>query len=137
MLAESLDGISWPAQGQLSTGLSGDEHGFGRPWVDVDHDGLFHPYHSIRVRSISVYRLGYATSTDDIVWTRRDWELGLSGTPDSFDSHGMLYTATINAHGRTFCFYNENDYRKLFNDWLDGVIPHRHHLANHGSRAKY
>lgn len=107
---ESADGIHWPATGTPCMALGEDEHGFGRPWIEVDAQGTWHLFYSIRVCSLAAYRLGYATSRDGLDWTRRDAELGLEPTPGSFDADGMSYSAIIRAHGTTYCFYNGSDF---------------------------
>jgi predicted GH43/DUF377 family glycosyl hydrolase len=109
---ESQDGIDWPDEGRPCMELQEDEHGFGRPWIERDEEGTYHLYYSIRVRSLAAYRLGYATSKDGLDWVRKDAEMGLSPTPGSFDAHGMSYSALIDVHGSTYCFYNGNDFGK-------------------------
>lgn len=106
----SPDGIHWPQTGTACMELAEDEHGFGRPWIEIDARGTWHMFYSIRVRSLAAYRLGYATSRNGLEWTRRDSELGLEPTPASFDSDGMSYSAIIHAHGQTYCFYNGNGF---------------------------
>ncbi|PMS37504.1 hypothetical protein B0G57_110166 [Trinickia symbiotica] len=107
---ESPDGIEWPVEGRSCMELQHDEHGFGRPWIEIDEHGTYHLYYSIRVCSLAAYRLGYATSEDGLNWVRKDAEMGLEPTPGSFDSNGLSYSAIIEAHGSTYCFYNGNDF---------------------------
>jgi hypothetical protein len=57
------------------------------------------------------YRMGFAKSMDsEIEWQRKDEELGLDVTKGSFDSDAIMYAAAITAHGKTWCFYNGNDF---------------------------
>lgn len=109
---ESADGVDWPAEGRPCMELQDDEHGFGRPWIRLDEQGTYHLYYSIRVCSLAAYRLGYASSRDGLNWLREDAEMGLSPTPGSFDANGMSYSAVIEAHGSTYCFYNGDDFGK-------------------------
>ncbi|MFX1695346.1 hypothetical protein [Paraburkholderia sp. A1RO-1] len=109
--AESSDGVHWPKDGRTVMELTGiDEHGFGRPWVRKTANGKYRLFYSIRRRSLRAYRLGYAESDDGIHWLRKDDEMGLDVSPGSFDSDAIMYSAVIEAHGQTYCFYNGNDF---------------------------
>jgi hypothetical protein len=108
--AESADGIHWPDAGTPCLApATEDEHGFGRPYVVRDVAG-YRMYLSVRRRSVAAYRLGYAVSADGINWTRRDRELGLDVSPVGWDSQAIMYSAVIEAGGRTYAFYNGNDF---------------------------
>lgn len=109
---ESADGIQWGDEGRLCLAVSDpDEHGFGRPWVMRDGaSGRYEMFYSIRRRSLGAYRLGYAVSDDGLAWRRRDAELGLDVTPGGFDSAAIMYSALIEANGRTYCLYNGDDF---------------------------
>lgn len=111
--AESPDGIHWPERGHVSLTLTDpDEHGFGRPWVIQRGTHDYELFYSIRRKSLAAYRLGYATSRNGIEWVRKDSEMGLDVTPGGFDGNAISYSAVIEAHGRTFCFYNGDDFGK-------------------------
>lgn len=108
---ESMDGIRWSDRGTLSMAISGeDEHGFGRPWVIKRGPEDYQLFYSIRRRSFGAYRLGYAESADGINWVRKDEEMGLDVSPDGFDSHAIMYSAVISVKGKTYCFYNGNNF---------------------------
>ncbi len=108
---ESADGLTWADQGSISMALTGaDEHGFGRPWVLKDADSGYRMFYSIRRRSLAAYRLGYAESRDGIHWERKDDEMGLDVDPDDTASEAIMYSAVIEAHGKTYCFYNGNNF---------------------------
>lgn len=108
---ESKDGIHWASKGTLSMAITGeDEHGFGRPWVVKRGPNDYQVFYSIRRRSFAAYRLGYAESTNGIVWTRKDEELGLDVTPGGFDSDAIMYSAVISVGDKTYCFYNGNNF---------------------------
>jgi hypothetical protein len=83
-----------------------DEHGFGRPWVVRRGQADYQLFYSVRRRSLRAYRLGYAESVDGIEWRRRDDQMGLDTTPGAFDGTAIMYSAVIDAGGRTYCFYN-------------------------------
>jgi hypothetical protein len=61
-------------------------------------------------RRASGYRLGYARSLDGSNWTRDDAALDLDVTPGAFDSDAIEYSAVIEVAGRTYCFYNGNQF---------------------------
>lgn len=108
---ESADGIVWGGEGRLCLGISDpDEHGFGRPWVVPRSAGGFEMFYSVRRRALGAYRLGYAVSCDGLEWERRDGELALDVTPGAFDASAIMYSAVFEAAGRTWCFYNGDDF---------------------------
>lgn len=108
---ESDDGRRWGEEGRLCFDVSdSDEHGFGRPWVMRRESGELEMFYSVRRRSFAAYRLGYATSRDGLEWQRRDGELGLDVSPGDFDSAAIMYSAVFEAGGRTWCFYNGDDF---------------------------
>jgi len=108
---ESGDGLHWPDEGEACIPLDPqrDEHGFGRPWVLRNEHG-YQLHYSIRRRSLSAYRLGFATSIDGRVWVRRDEELGLDVSSSGWDSEAIMYSAPFCCNGQTYCFYNGNNF---------------------------
>jgi predicted GH43/DUF377 family glycosyl hydrolase len=107
----SPDGLHWPDEGRTIIPITdSDEHGFGRPWLFEKDDGGYELCYSVRRVSFAAYRLGWATSTDGLNWTRRDAEFGLDVTPGSFDGQAVMYAALVKVRGRTFCFYNGDDF---------------------------
>jgi hypothetical protein len=108
---ESVDGIHWLPTGVVSMAITGeDEHGFGRPWVIKRGPEDYQLFYSIRRRSCAAYRLGYAESTDGVHWIRKDAEMGLDVEPGGFDAAAMMYSSVISVKGRTYCFYNGNNF---------------------------
>lgn len=108
---ESADGLTWQRAGSLSMALTDpDEHGFGRPWVVKAGPRDYRLFYSIRKRSVGAYRLGYAESTDGLAWVRKDAEMGLDVSPGGVDSEAIMYSAVIDVDGRTYCFYNGNNF---------------------------
>ena len=104
----SPDGISWGTEGQTCFQPQGDEHGFGRPYVVKEGD-IYKMYYSIRTLSLG-YRLGYAESDDGMHWRRKDQAMGLDVSVDGWDAKAICYSATITSQGKTYLFYNGNDY---------------------------
>ncbi len=108
---ESPDGETWVGNGAVSMAITGtDEHGFGRPWVRRLAENQYQLFYSIRRRSLRAYRMGYAESANGLDWIRKDDEMGLDVSPGSFDSDAIMYAAVISAHGKTYCFYNGNNF---------------------------
>ncbi|MCC6338290.1 MAG: hypothetical protein IT380_30385 [Myxococcales bacterium] len=107
---ESPDGRTWPDAGRVVMELSDpDEHGFGRPWLLRSETG-WELFYSVRRRSLGAYRLGYASSTDGLAFTRRDAELGLDVSHAGFDSQAIMYLATVETPSGVLGFYNGNDF---------------------------
>lgn len=110
MYLESSDGVSWGPAGCLVMDISqDDEYGFGRPWVLREPEG-YSLYYSVRRKSHRAYRMGYARSSDGIVWDRQDDQLNLDAGPDGFDAAAISYAAPIELDSRIWCFYNGNDF---------------------------
>jgi hypothetical protein len=108
---ESMDGIHWAPKGKASMPITEkDEHGFGRPWVVKRGPNDYQLFYSIRRRSVSAYRLGYAESKDGISWLRKDDEIGLAVSPGEFDSEAIMYSAVMSVGDKTYCFYNGNNF---------------------------
>lgn len=106
---ESTDGINWPKNGVTCISISeSDEHGFGRPYVIKDK-GLYKMFYSIRKKKIS-YRLGYAESTDGIVWDRKDNLMNLDVSKKGFDDEMICYSAVMKINGKLVMFYNGNNF---------------------------
>lgn len=107
---ESPDGMTWPRTGRIVLHVDlAREHGFGRPFVLADAEG-YRMFYSIRGRFPRAYHLGYAQSPDGINWTRKDEEMNLRASENGWDSEAVEYSAIVESGGRTFCFYNGNDF---------------------------
>jgi predicted GH43/DUF377 family glycosyl hydrolase len=107
---ESEDGINWGPKGRVCLSIEDpDEHGFGRPFVIRSRKG-YRLFYSIRKRSLGAYRLGYAESHNGLDWVRKDNELGLGVSHEGWDSEAIMYSAVIDVGGRTYLFYNGNNF---------------------------
>ncbi len=113
MYLESDDGVTWGDEGRIVMDISEeDEYGFGRPWV-VQQDHRYQMYYSVRRKSVRAYRMGYAESEDGLLWDRQDQRLNLDVGPDEFDDSAIMYAAPVQIEGRTWCFYNGNDFGRM------------------------
>jgi hypothetical protein len=111
---ESQDGIHWAPIGQIVMPITnGDEHGYSRPWVIKRGPEDYRLFFSIRRRSVSAYRLGYAESKNGIEWIRKDEEMNLDVSSGGFDSDAIMYSAVLSTGKRTYCFYNGNNFGEL------------------------
>ncbi len=109
--AESDDGIVWPKNGKTIMPITKvDEHGFGRPWVTFSQSHGYQMFYSIRNRPLMAYRLGFATSSDGIVWDRKDSQVGLAVAPGTLSTTSIEYLATISIRDKTYCFYNGDNF---------------------------
>ena len=116
MFMESLDGINWPKNGDLILPITNkDEHGFGRPYIFQNKEGLYNMLYSIRRESLKAYRIGYAESNDLRKWTRLDKKLNFDVTNNSFDSDAIMYAAPLYINEKLYIFYNGNNFG------LDGI----------------
>jgi predicted GH43/DUF377 family glycosyl hydrolase len=107
---ESVDGIHWPSEGEVILPVSAnDEHAFGRPWV-MQSGSTWELFYSVRRKSLRAYRMGYAVSQDGRDWDRRDAEFGLEPSANGWDSESACYGAPLRINGRTWLFYNGNNF---------------------------
>lgn len=95
-VAESDDGMTWPAAGRTCVALRGDEHAIGRPWL-VPRDDPWRLLYSVRSASRD-YRIGLAVSDDGLEWVRRDHEAGIDVSDDGWDSTAVAYGSVVE-HG--------------------------------------
>ena len=107
--ATSQDGYTWNRDGITSLPLEEGETALARPCV-FRGDFLFHMYFSYKDPAIG-YRIGYATSTDGIVFNRHlDSDNCLSVSESGWDSEMVEYSFVFQHKDRTFMMYNGNNY---------------------------
>jgi hypothetical protein len=106
--AESRDGRDWVRSGIVCLDYAENEFAFGRPCVLRDTAlGRYRMWYSVRGHA---YRLGYAESTDGIVWQRADDRAGLSVSADGWDSDMITYPVVFRDRETLHMLYNGNDY---------------------------
>lgn len=87
------------------------EHRVGRPYV-VKRNGKYQMFFGGGSEKIP-YQLAYAESVDGINWIRDDSQLvGLERSHDGWDSQMIAYPSVIDVNGKTYMFYNGNEYGK-------------------------
>lgn len=105
--AESTDGIWWSRDGRICIDFADDsEYAISRPSVVRDKDG-YHMWYSWRGEK---YRIGYASSSDGLSWTRRDREAGISVSPGQWDGDMIEYPFVFDHAGRRYMLYNGDGY---------------------------
>lgn len=107
---ESEDGINFPKNGITAIDILKGEYRVGRPYV-IKESGLYKMFYGIGTNE-RPYILGYAESKDGINWKRKDKEIGISLSPNGWDSKMIAYPAIISVDKITYMFYNGNDYGK-------------------------
>jgi hypothetical protein len=106
-LARSNDGIHWQRDGLTAIGFARpDEYAIARPTVVNIGDKYLMCFACRGDR----YRIGAAWSSDAIHWVRIDQEMGLSSSPDGWDSRMVCYPALFFHRKRLWLAYNGDDY---------------------------
>jgi predicted GH43/DUF377 family glycosyl hydrolase len=105
--ATSSDGIGWTTHDSICLEPKlPDEYAVGRPAVVYD-GRQYRMWYSIRSFS-QLYTIGYAESTDGLVWVRKDEQAGIGKSESGWDSEMICYPNVVHARGRTLMFYNGN-----------------------------
>jgi hypothetical protein len=107
--AESLDGITWQQDGLVAVDFVYEgETALARPCV-LKEDGIYKMWYSYKLEH-QTYRMGYAESTDGLVWDRLDHLVGLLPSASGWDSEMVEYPYVFNHIGRKYMLYNGNGY---------------------------
>jgi hypothetical protein len=115
--AVSEDGVNWTKEDgqQIVADRLGEDESQALPTV-VEIDGIFHMFFCYRQSSDfranrdRGYRLGHASSTDLVSWTRDDDEFVLEIAPHEWDSEMQCYPNTFEMDGRFYLLYNGNEF---------------------------
>ena len=116
--AESRDGITWDRRGVVCIDFKNDEeYAIARPCVVRDRDGyrMWYSYRGDR------YRIGYAESSDGVIWTRIDEEAGVAVSPGEWDGDMVEYPIVADVDGRRVMLYNGDEYGKTGIGLAEGV----------------
>lgn len=107
---ESNDGLKWNGKPKRCINIiNNDEHGFGRPFIFKLNDSI-RMFYSIRKISYREYRLGFAELNKNGNWDRNDSEIGLNVSKKGWDSKAIMYLSVISCQGKTYGFYNGNNF---------------------------
>ena len=113
--AESLDGVNWQRENRVSIPYKDETEAIGRSMV-VHENGLYkiwYTYRSIdgyRTNKARSYRLGYAESSDNLIWERKDNQVGMDLSVDGWDSEMMAYPYIVDYEDKRYMFYNGNGF---------------------------
>lgn len=116
--ATSADGLHWVREGKKIISDTLDENECQALPTVLKFDNMYHMIfcyrHATGFRNVKGrgYRLGYATSEDLKVWTRKDEVIGIAGTPDSWDSDMMCYPNLFACEDNVYLLYNGNEFGK-------------------------
>lgn len=115
--AESDDGVNWHKTGRVCIDYDEFTAAVGRPCVFREGAlyRMFYSYrgtHGYRTDPAQSYRLGYAESSDGLVWTRKDSEVGIQRSEGGWDSDMLEYCFTYERGARRFLLYNGNGFGK-------------------------
>lgn len=115
--AESKDGIRWQRYAEPCIPYKYDGEAIGRPWV-IKKDGTYHMWYSTR-GSINYrrkggqpYVIGYATSSDGLIWERRDDEASITRSESGWDSEMICYCSVFTHKEDLYMLYNGNGFGK-------------------------
>jgi hypothetical protein len=106
--AESIDGIHWVPKDVICLHTTVEHYAFSKPCV-IKENGLYKMWYSYRGGK---YRIGYAESTDGLVWKRKDSEVNLSMSEKGWDSNMLCYAYVFDYNNKRFMLYNGNGYGK-------------------------
>lgn len=112
-MASSLDGIAWVKFGKdlISTVLEDDEAQASPDvfWANDCYHMFFCYRYSEGYRSHAKgYRIGYASSSDLVNWTRDDTRVGITVSPAGWDSEMISYPHVFHLDGQTYLAYLGN-----------------------------
>ena len=112
--ARSSDGITWVPFGKTVIGQRTEDEALTRPFVIKRADGYHMWFCYRRSRDFrdgdEAYRIGYAQSTDLVIWRREDDQAGIQPSDSGWDSRMIAYPAVVQLGNRIIMLYNGNDF---------------------------
>lgn len=116
--AESKDGIHWNRNGSVAIDFKGQTEGGIVSASVLKEDEIYKMWYGFRKaddyrdNKQNSYRIGYAESIDGITWERKDEKVGISISPEGWDSQMISYPNVIKYKNQKFMFYNGNGFGK-------------------------
>ncbi len=113
-MATSEDGINWTKQGEdLIPDKLGANECQACPDV-IEKEGRYHMFYSYRYShdykgAKNGYRIGYATSSDLMKWTRQDELAGMKLSKEGWDSEMVNYPHVFAVDDTTYMLYQGNE----------------------------
>lgn len=113
--AASTDGLYWERTGQVAIANDDFAEAIGKPFVyhEAGRYKMIYAYRNsidYRTNPQTSYRLGYAESDDGQQWQRLDDQVGISFSPEGWDSLMMEYASSYTFNGKRYLLYNGNGF---------------------------
>jgi sucrose-6-phosphate hydrolase SacC (GH32 family) len=114
--AESHDGITWQRYPEVVIEQAHSHEAFSRPYA-VKIDGVYNLWYCYRGSfdfrdGTQAYRIGHAYSKDGVHWIRNDANVGITVSPNSFDSMMLCYPCIVQVEEKYYMFFNGNGFGK-------------------------
>ena len=106
--AESDDGLHWTRSMEPAVANLPNDHVVTTPMV-IKENGIYKMFYSWRGKK---YRLGYAESVDGKTFVRNDQSIGLTVSPEGWDSEMVEYPAVFDVCGSRYMIYCGNQYAR-------------------------
>ncbi len=111
--ASSTNGVDWTCEPGMCIPFADEyEYAFGRPCVIKKDDKFYMWYAHRATKTISTYRIGFATSIDGRKWDRFDSLSGIDVSSSGWDSEMICYPYVFEHKGLFYMLYNGNGYGK-------------------------
>lgn len=116
--ASSEDGIDWKRNNRTAIGFKDENEGGLVSASVVMLNGKYimlfgyRKYYDFRTNSANSYRIGFAESTDALIWARNDQKSGIDISDHGWDSEMISYPFMIEVKDQLYLFYNGNQFGK-------------------------
>ena len=106
-LAKSYDLLNWSREGVTCIDFENkEEYAISRPSV-IYEDGIFKMWYSVKGEN---YKIGYAESSDGVIWNRHDNLVGIKTSNKGWDSEMIEYPHVLKIKSQKFMLFNGNNY---------------------------
>tara|TARA_X000000368_G_C22999010_1_gene698085 strand:+ start:364 stop:1254 length:891 start_codon:yes stop_codon:yes gene_type:complete len=108
-LAKSRNLINWKINTRNCINFkSKQENAISKPSV-IFKDKQYHMWYCYRGRK---YKIGYASSKDGLIWTRKDHKIKFIGKNYNWDNLEKCYPSIVNIRKKIYMIYSGNNYGK-------------------------
>lgn len=112
--AISKDGIEWTKTGKTVIERNSSKEALARAAI-IHKDETYHMWFCYRGSDdfrdgADSYRIGYASSTDLVNWTRQDELAGIDVSATGWDSTMVTYPCVVQVENQLYMFYNGNGF---------------------------
>jgi predicted GH43/DUF377 family glycosyl hydrolase len=114
--AHSSNGKNWTQTGIIAIKQLNEFEAVTKPAV-IKIDGTYHMWYCYRGSKDfrdgeEGYKIGYATSSDAVNWTRKDKDAGITTSEKGWDSKMIAYPEVIRINNKLLLLYNGNHFGK-------------------------